>query len=416
MVGNQLSAGANLRTQTVSEFIEGGYLMPSQFDGTSEERFRSALAEAGEVRNSALGQTVQLARGETTITAPFNIPNRASIRGVNKRGSIIKADAAFVGSYMATIVNGTTSTFDNTLEHLTLDCNDVAGLSGIDSQAWQEGGGLRRVLLQDFRQYGVRFRDGFGGASTAMIRECEIFGSGVAAANTGIRVEEVSSVANFLVHVCDTTITGSAGVPMTYGIWIENDSLHCNTVHFEEVASAIYLDGVGNHVLVGVTGASTVTNLVEIAPTFTGSVLMLGCFRGGATNFIKDNRAGGLGTISWDTSRLWIPRLNGTVAEPPVGLGATVAAGLLNGTGTPALTNGFGISAITDNGTGNYTLTLGRALPSASSFAVLCSVTGDNWKVNVENLGVSTFRLETFNAAAAAADAAAIHFQVVRIA
>lgn len=411
MTGNQLPIGEDLRTQPVSDWINNNVLQPSQFAGTPEEQLVRAIAEAGTARNGALGQTVQIPRGIIETTVPFNMLNRAAVRGVSKRGSIIKAAAGFAGDYMATVLNGVTSTFDNGFEHLTLDCNDIAGLGGVDSQAWQEGGGIRNVLLLGFRTHGLRLRDGFGGASTCLIRECEIFGGGVGGpAISGIRVEEISLVGNFLCRVCDTTITGRPGVPMTYGIEIVNDSLHCYAVHFEEVASAIYLDGVGNHVLIGVTGANTVTNLVEIAPTFTGSLTMIGCFRGGATNLLKDNRAGGFGNVQLDRDI----RID---ARPPIALGSIMAGGVLNGA-TVTLTKGFGLASVVRTASvpaGSYDLTLTTTALTANDWAPFASSSGFEGNVRCTNLGVNSVRIETFNAAGALTDVNQVKFQVMRV-
>ena len=176
MVGNQLPAGANLRTQTYADFINGSPLMPSQFSGTDEQRLGRAITEANASRSGGQGQTVILPRGEITVAAPFNLASRVNLSGVSKRGSRIKADSAFSGSYMVTVNDGTSSMFDNPLQHLTLDCNDVASLGGIDSEAWQEGGGLRDVLIQKFRGVGVYFHEMDGGAALCEIDQSEIFG------------------------------------------------------------------------------------------------------------------------------------------------------------------------------------------------------------------------------------------------
>jgi hypothetical protein len=79
------------------------------------------------------------------------------------------------------------------------------------------------------------------------------------------------------------------------------ENLHCRNVHFEVCTNGVYLSGAGNHVLIGVTGAATVTTLVAIDPSFTGTLTMLGCFRNGATNLISDGRSkqvAQLGTIT----------------------------------------------------------------------------------------------------------------------
>lgn len=408
MVGNQIPAGANLRTQTLAEFVDGGPLMPSQFAGTDEQQLTRAIVEAATARPT-IGQTVMLPRGVIEIAAPFNCANRVSVIGVNKRGTVITPSGSWSGAYMATAVNGTTSMFDNALERLTLDCDHVVGLGGIIADAWQEGGGLRNVLIEKFTTNGVYIRNGYGGASTCLINDCEIMGSATVAADAGIYIEEVSALGNFLVHVTNSTITGGgAGFELDYGIYVENDSLFCDAVHFEDATSAIYLDGVGNHVLTGVTGNNTVTNLVEIASTFTGSLKMTGCFRGGATNLIKDNRAGGFGTISYDTEV-------SIKSNPPLAHGAIVASASIDGSGTPAVTKGFGIASITDNGTGDYTVTLTRSAQNSADFSVFASMNANGWVQCALN-GVDSVRVKCFNGSGGAIDVNELKILVVRVA
>lgn len=369
LVGNQLSAGDNLRTQTLSEFIEGGPLMPSMFAGTDEERFIRALTEAGTVRDDALGQTVQLPRGEFEVTADFNILDRVTISGVNKRGTVIKAASSFGDSYMATVVKGTSSMFDNCLRDLTLNCNDVAGLGGVLSSAWQEGGGLRNVLIQKFTTEGVRFRSGYGGAALTFINDSELFGSDQIKATTGIYVEEISSVGAFTLHLANTTIAGSPqpgegdadAFYLDKGVHVENDSLVGIAVHFETTETGFYLDGAGHHVFINCTGASTVTNLFEFASTFTGTYSIKGCRRWGATNLIKDNRTGGLGTLAYDTD------LESTQGLP-ANIGDIIAIGNFDGTtgASPPITNCTGVTSIARDEAGLWTLTLDHTLTSAN--------------------------------------------------
>jgi len=68
-VGYRLTAGANLRTQTLGEYVEGGHLMPSQFSGTDEQQLTRAIAEATASRNGGQGQTVLLPRGEIEVAS-----------------------------------------------------------------------------------------------------------------------------------------------------------------------------------------------------------------------------------------------------------------------------------------------------------------------------------------------------------
>lgn len=412
MMGNQRPDGANLRIQPVSDFINNNVLQPSQFAGTDEQRFVSAIAEATASRDGGQGQTVLLPRGELEVTEPFNIENRSSIIGVNKRGSRIKAAAGFEGDFMATIYNGGISSFDNALERLTLDCNGIDGLSGVDSYAWQEGGGLRNVLIEGFQTYGVKFSDGDGGAANCVIKDSELFGGVTEPAVAGIRVDEISGIGSFVLRVSDTTIAGRDGVQMPKGIDIENDSSVMFAVHFEEVETGIYLDGVGHHIIQCATGHNTVENLIEIAATFTGSALLLGCQRAGATNFLKDNRATGYGTISGRD----IPYLR-IETEPPLYPGAIVASASIDGTGVPSVTKGFGVSSIDDNGVGDYTINLTRSAQSASDFTVFASTNAGAGNVRCDLNGVGSVRVRCFAAdGATAADVNELKILVVRVA
>lgn len=377
------------------------------FDNTTDDttELAAAITEGTATVNGAQGSTVHLPRGTAILSATQNISNRVHIKGENKRGSVLKAATGHAGPYMFTAVNGTSSMFDNALEDLTVNCNNVAGLGGILSDAWQEGGGMKGVLVQNFRTYGVRFQNGYGGAALCKISDCEIFASTAAAATAGIRVDQISLVGNFMLYVEHSTIAGASAFPMAKGIDIVNDSLHCNNVHFEDVTTGIYLDGVGNHVLIGVTGGPGVTNVVEIASTFTGTVTMLGCFRAGATNLLVDNRTKGLGTITWDAPAFRIGD------EPERGFGKLVANGFFDGTSSaPSTNNCWGVSSITKSGTGDYLINMVRNGPKAGNFCPTVSTNSAFGGVAVTLNGANSFRIQTYSSGGGAADLNEIKF------
>lgn len=412
LVGNQLTAGANLRTQTLTEFIEGGLLMQSQFDGTDAERLTRAITEAAATRDGGAGQTVLLPRGEFEVSATFNLDNRAAVEGVSKRGTIIKAAAGHAGTWMVTVDNGTSSMFDNRLEKLTLDCNSVAGMGAVDSDAWQEGGGLRDVLILGFRTYGVRFENMDGGAAVCRISDTEIFGSS-SNCTAGIIVNDPSLTGSFQLDIEQTTLAGGGALAtsMPRAIDVTAGSINVRASHVENCTTGIYLDGNGNHTIIGLTGASSdggVGSLVEIASTFTGSLTMIGCQRNGATNFLKDNRTAGYGTIAYDIPYLRID------PEPALFLGGAAACVTIDGTGTPSVSKGFGVSSITDNGTGDYTINLTRSAPSSANFACFASTNSGIGSVRCDLNGVNSVRVRTFDAAGAAADVNELHLLVVR--
>jgi hypothetical protein len=143
-------------------------------------------------------------------------------------------------------------------------------------------------------------------------------------------------------------------------------------------------------VLIGVTGASTVTTLVQIAATFTGSLTMIGCHRGGATNFIVDSRAGGIGTITGRD----IPVFT-LAAAPMAPTSATNAKAwaVWNGTtaGTNAPTAGHNVTSVQRTAAGSYRLTLTNALSSADCAAVAaCNLATSGTHVRVSNVSTTT--------------------------
>jgi hypothetical protein len=390
--------------------------MPTMFAGTDQQQLTRAITEAGQTRDGGAGQTVQIARKEYDMTASFNVADRVSVAGFNKRGSVLKANAAHTGPYMVTAVNGTSSMFDNCLRDLTLNCNDVASLGGVLSDAWQEGGGMNNVLLQKFRTYGVYFRNGYGGAAVCKIEDCELFGSSAGSSPTaGIYVGQIKVEGAFVLSVSNTTIAGDAAVPITRGIHMVNDSLNARSVHFENCTTGIYLDGNGTHILENITGLSNVTNLVEIAATFTGSLEMRGCKRDGATNLLKDNRTGAARLGTGTPGVITTDRDIKIEKSLPAAIHQIVASGVFNGTGTPAMTKGGnGVTSITDNGTGDYTLNLSNTFGNANDIILFASHNGAGGNVRCDAVGTSSCRIYTYDAAGLPADQNQIKFFVMQ--
>ncbi|HVJ22996.1 MAG TPA: hypothetical protein VM756_03570, partial [Burkholderiales bacterium] len=272
---------------------------------TADDAFwANAIAAAELATTGEVGNLLELPRGTSMLGAMLEIPNRVLLRGRNKRGTVLKAAAGHAGPYMISIPTGgvgSGSTFDNRLSELTLNCDDLTG--GLVSDSFQEGGGLRDVLIVNHIGYGVRFQSGLGGSALCEISGCEIFGS-ADGASAGIYADDtISLVAAMMIIVENTTIAGGTVAPslQPYGIHMDGASLLAKNVHFEVLDSGIYLDGPGNHTIIlcnGAGGDSAIETLIEIAATFSGTARIIGCMRNGATNFLIDNRVGGLGTIT----------------------------------------------------------------------------------------------------------------------
>lgn len=414
IVGNRLKAGSGLRVQTVSEWIAEGPLMLSQFAGDDQERLAAAIKEGATWRGNSLGHAVQLGRGELNLSVPFNIENRVSLRGLNKRGSRIKANPGHSGPVMMTVENGGSSTFDNAVEQLTLDCNNVAGLGGVDSQAWQDGGGLRNVLIEKFCGIGVQLRGMDGGAAFCRIADSEFFGS-QGGCVAGIRLDDALAWQAFQLVISATTVAGGGKTDnraMPKAIDVVRGSLRVHSSHVENCVTGIYLDGKGDHLIEGFRGSGSaggVTNLVEIAPNFTGTLRMRNCLRNGAVNLLKDNRLGGLGTISYDTD---VTIRN----EAEAAQGAILASANIDGTRTPRITKGFGISDVRRNGVGDYVVVMTRSAQTANDFSVFATTNHGTGNVRCDLTGVNSVRLRCFDVANNPVDVNELKVLIVRVA
>lgn len=301
--------------------------------------FTRGVSVASQTIAGAVGAPVILPLGTLVLSSQKTLPNNVRLSGTNKNGSILRASGTWnsgTSPYMLNAINGASSMFDSLLEDLTIDCNNIAGLSGILSDAWQENCGPRRCLIYQFRTYGIRYQNGFGGAAFSTIEDCEFFGSAAAAATAGIKVEQISSAGTFILNIKRTTISGAPGALLPRCIDIVNDSSSMDTIHFENAVTGLYLDGNGTHKICNLTGDGTVTNVVEIAATFRGTVTFLACRRGSATNLIKDNRVGGLGNIVEDISALVI----GAGSAQAIS-GITQAAAAVVTVSTASVTNPF---------------------------------------------------------------------------
>lgn len=296
-----------------------GALVDNSADDTAA--LNSTLLVGTQSVNGALGAAITVPTGVSLLSLMVTLPNRVRVLGQNKRGSYFQAKPGHPGPWVFNAKNGTSSMFDSTLENVTVDANNVAALGCVLSDAWQEDCGLRGVLLVNFSTIGIRYQNGYGGASLSKIVDTEIFGGTAAitaALAIGIDVQLIGLGGAFLLDVSNTSIVGFDGTHLLdKGVNMVNDSLHARNLHFEYVNSGVYVAGLGTHTLIGVTGSvNAVTSLVEIDANFVGSLTMLGCFRNGATNFIKDNRIKQIASLGAITAGAGY--VNGTYTQVPL--------------------------------------------------------------------------------------------------
>lgn len=369
------------------------------FDNSTNDTLalNKAILVAQQSVAGAVGNVVQLPLGAAILASEITLPNDVRLCGTNKNGSILLASAAWNSGtypYMLHPTNGASSMFDSLLENLTVDCNNRSGLGAIISDGWQNNCGPRRCLIYRFTTYGILYSQaGYaisGGADILPHEDIEIFGSDTITPTAGIKVEQISSVGNCVLHINRGVIAGGAGHYLPRGIDIVNDSSILEKVHFEQCTTGVYLDGVGSHVLINCSGADTLTNLVEVASTFTGTLLMIGCRRGSATNFLKDNRSGGYGTLNIDLPFFAIGRSGQGITADNTVKAWCVFDGTTTGTHAP--TKGFNVTSVTRNSAGDYTITFTNVLRSASAcLSVMTAIDStDGWWVANKGFGLGT--------------------------
>jgi hypothetical protein len=360
-------------------------------DGTDQtEALKRALSVAKQTVAGQLGAELILPQGLIVLRSMMNIPNRVRIRGANKRGTVLQAASAHPGPYMFSANNGTSSMFDCALEELTLDCNDVDGLGGVLSDAWQEGGGLYHVLIEKFRTHAIKLQTGYGGSTLVVIKECEMFAS-PQGATSGIEVAKISAVGTFMLHVSDTSITGGGpGRALPRGINVVSDSLTCQNVHFENCTDGVYLSGVGGSSLNNLTGngnAPAMINLVRLGPDFVGNVKLENCRRAGAryllTNEARIYQGGVLSALaeSIDTDLPHYEFSAGASAYnagiPISNIGVAKVLAVFNGAGssgvvpTTSIAMAANVRSILKNSTGDYTLSFLASLNNANPVAII---------------------------------------------
>lgn len=369
-------------------------------DGVTDDTaaINAAILVASQTNAGAPGSAVLFPVGTYEISSTITLPNHVKLVGANKEASVIQAISTWNSTtypFMFKADNGSSSMFDSTTEDILFDCNNIAGLSTVLSNAWQNNCGPRRALYWRFGVYGILYDDtGYtasGGADIIILEDFELFGSTVNTPTAGLLMEQISSVSNCVLHATRGVIAGSPSHILPRGIHIVKDSSIINKVHFENVTTGVYLDGSGSHVLINLSTDTNSTNLVEIASTFTGTLLMLACRRGGATNFLKDNRVGGVGTI---TGRDPPDYVIGTTSQAVTADNTAHAWCVFDGTtaGTNAPTAGFNVTSVTRNAAGDYSVNFSNNLRSTNAtFNVMTALdTADGWWAADKGFGLGS--------------------------
>lgn len=189
-------------------------------------------------------------------------------------------------------------TFDTRIQDCRIRCGDIAGSIGVDAPTIQENSGLVRVLIQSYRDTGVRIIDQNSStlfASNWILDDCQCWCSSSATGSIGVDVTTYQrtgvirklsvvpngSPADQLAGVRVTGAGGDGGGPRIYDL------------HVERHTDALSVGALGScraeHVTLFVSGS----NVVQLSATVQ-DVTLVDVFRHASItgNTILDNRAG----------------------------------------------------------------------------------------------------------------------------
>lgn len=360
---NFLQAGSGAVTRTVRSRLRDTISVKdfgAVGDGVANDTvaINAAIAHAATV-GGALGAVVYFPTGTYLIDSTITMPNRVGLQGANGRGTEIKPHSTFTGSYMFHAVNGTSSMFASWIKDMHIDARGKNMMAVVWSQAWQESGGMERVLIQfdGTTQTGFLYTDGYGGASMCPLRDIEIFGNSSYAIPRGIRVNQVSATGAFILTVQNASITGGADYQIALGIDMENDTLQAQNIHIEDCSdAAIAMGGVGGLSVDTVTGSNArlgTNDLIALSSSFTGPANCRNLIPNGATGYsVRDYVSG----RNIPVSEGLIPQF---IYEPSA-FQATISSDILNVTG-----NGTGYNVVFDTEEYDY---LGEYNPATGVF------------------------------------------------
>jgi hypothetical protein len=240
------------------------------------------------------GGIIKFPRGNYGIGVPLNVRDRMTLLGEGTAATILHF-ASLTSGHAITL--GPTGpghptrgpgqyVFAARLEKLTVaGGNTYKGLDRamVYTDGAHEHSGVFECVIRDFTSFGIHYNTGNGGPAFFEISDVEIYASTVLP-STGIRRGVYSSAGGALILLRHATITGAKGVTggkLGQGVLMAKDNLVASGVHLEESAIGISLSQIAaseprTNTLSGVTGNATVPELIEVGPTFEGSVTVMG--------------------------------------------------------------------------------------------------------------------------------------------
>lgn len=208
------------------------------------------------------------------LSNEVEVPENVVVWGLG-RPSIIRATSAFpTNTPMFRLErSGDAASFGNMLYGLNIDCNNIAGSIGVRMVDVNQQGGVKRCVIQKYRDYGIKVEGAVGsveGSSAFVIDEVEPTGSS-SGSNGGISVVGCVGRNTIRDTTSATDLGGSGG---TYGIYIENSEVSVHQHSSENHTHSLFI-GSGAYVeATGIAGHLTTGTVVTIAADAGGGMLL----------------------------------------------------------------------------------------------------------------------------------------------
>jgi pectate lyase-like protein len=225
------------------------------------------------------GGVVLLPPGQINIATPVTLKNRVRLIGAGKKSTALTALSGFTGSYMVNLDDGTDLSFDSTIERMTIDTQNIAGLSCLLSTQIQEGCGGKSLMLIAADTYGVHLTSN---SANFLWEDLEIYTSSTNAI-AGFMSDSGIAGSNLIQRV---TIGGSK--IFTDGIVLTTGTFSVNALHLEECTNGLHVYNGAAGVVNGTNGATGTTTVIKCEGVYWS---FLATVKGPATNTIVDTIA-----------------------------------------------------------------------------------------------------------------------------
>jgi hypothetical protein len=224
----------------------------------------------------------------------YTIPTAFVARGMGRNATGLEASGSFpTDTRLIQLGTPGALAFGCRLENLYVDCNDVAGSTGVYSETINEQSGVFDVLIRRFKKYGWHLSDAGGGG----IQPDNFSGRGIeftisstpdAGAialycNNSTSITRIRELHDITVNALGAVQVNAVGIKLTGCAGAE-----LSGIHVEKVVTGLETSSPCN--VHGFEGHSTVTNVVRVLSAASGSTVTLtNIMRNGATNTVVDD-------------------------------------------------------------------------------------------------------------------------------